>query len=127
MFIMSYFIIIRGPLGCGKSTIAKRLAKILNAAYVSIDDILEKAGLDEINSKIGCVPEENFIKANKMVIPRASEALSRGRVVIFDACFYHKGPIEQLIRELNYPHYAFTLKAPLEVCIERDRKRKKIL
>jgi shikimate kinase len=34
---MEYFVIIRGPLGVGKTTIAKRLAKQLNAKYISID------------------------------------------------------------------------------------------
>ena len=124
---MKYFIIIRGPLGCGKSTVARKLASVLDAEYISIDKLLEKNDLDEIDSEQGCIPEDNFIKANKIIIPHASKALNRDRVVIFDACFYHKEPIEQLIRELNYPYYVFTLKAPLDVCIERDFKRKKTL
>ncbi|NCS71516.1 MAG: ATP-binding protein [Candidatus Aenigmarchaeota archaeon] len=122
---MSYFIIIRGPLGCGKSTIARKLVDILNAEYISIDEILAKNGLDEINPKIGCISEDNFIKANEAIIPHANEMLSKGRVVIFDACFYHKKPIEHLIKKLKFPYYIFTLKAPLEVCIERDSKREK--
>ena len=122
---MSYFIIIRGPLGCGKSIIARRLVKILNAEHISIDEILAKNGLDEINPEIGCIPEENFIKVNEIIIPHASEMLIKGRIVIFDACFYHKEPIEHLIRELKHPYYVFTFKAPVGVCIERDSKRKK--
>ena len=43
---MSYFIIIRGPLGIGKSTIAKALAEILKAEYIAIDKVLEENGLD---------------------------------------------------------------------------------
>ncbi len=39
---MSFYIIIRGPLGCGKSTIAKALSKKLNAKYFAIDKILEE-------------------------------------------------------------------------------------
>lgn len=127
MCIMSYFIIIRGPLGCGKSTISRRLTKILNAEYISIDELLEKNGLDKVDPKIGCIPKENFIKVNKIVIPDARKALSNGIVVIFDACFYHKEPIEQLIRELKHPYYIFTLKAPLDVCIKRDFNRMKSL
>ena len=38
---MSYYIIIRGPLGCGKSTIAKKISKILNAKYISMDEIVD--------------------------------------------------------------------------------------
>ena len=122
---MTYYVIIRGPLGCGKSTIAHRLAKILNAEYVSIDKVLYEHGLDKIEPAAGCIPAENFIKANEIVLPRVKEKLKSSKIVIFDACFYHKEPIEHLIRNLKYPHYVFTLKAPVEVCIERDRKREK--
>jgi len=125
MISMTYFIIIRGPLGCGKTTIAKRLSKILNAEYISIDKVLEEHDLDNIDSEVECIPVENFIKANEIVIPRVKEKLKRGKIVIFDACFYHKEPIENLIQELSYPHYIFTLKAPVEVCMERDNKRSK--
>lgn len=122
---MSYFIIIRGPLGIGKSTIAQKLANFLDAEYVPIDLVLEKHRLDKVSPKAECIPAENFIKANKIVLPKVKEKLKKGKIVIFDACFYHKEPIEHLIQNLSYPHYVFTLKAPLEVCIERDSKRDK--
>ena len=38
---MNYFIIIRGPLGIGKTTIAKKLKKILKAEYISMDEIVD--------------------------------------------------------------------------------------
>ena len=48
----SYFIIIRGPLGSGKSTITQKIAKILRAEYIPIDRILdEDAGLLEYFGK----------------------------------------------------------------------------
>lgn len=122
---MSYYVIIRGPLGCGKSTVAHRLAKILDAEYVPIDKVLEEHGLDKIEPAAECIPTENFVKANEIVLPKVKEKLKSGKIVIFDACFYHKEPIEHLIRNLKYPHYVFTLKAPVDVCIERDRKRGK--
>ena len=122
---MAYFIIVRGSLGCGKSTIARRLAKLLKAKYISIDKVLEKNGLDEIDTGIGCIPAGNFIKANNLVIAEARDFLERGKIVIFDACFYHKEPIEHLKSKLSYTNYVFTLKVPLETCIERDKKRGK--
>ena len=122
---MAYFIIIRGSLGSGKSTIAKKLAKILKARYISIDEVLEENKLDDIDTEIGCIPADNFIKANDILLPSAKKCLENNMVVIFDACFYHKEPIEHLIRELPYPNYVFTLKAPLETYIERDKKRRK--
>jgi len=121
---MCYYIIIRGPLGVGKSTIARSLAKLLRAKYVSMDLILRKHGLDKAHYKKG-IPADNFIKANKTILPEVKSKLKAGKIVIFDGCFYHKKQIEHIIKSLSVPHYIFTLKAPLKVCIARDRKRKK--
>lgn len=122
---MAYFIIIRGPMGCGKSTIAKKIAEILRAVYIPVDAVLDEKGLDDIDPKIGCIPAANFIKANEIMVPRARKNLDDGRTVVFDACFYHREPIDDLIGSLPYKSFVFTLKAPLEVCIERDRRRPK--
>ena len=124
---MVYYIIIRGPLGCGKSTIAENLTTLLHAEYISIDKALEENKLDKVGPEAECIPVENFIKANEIVIPKVKEKLKTGKIVVFDACFYHKKAIDHLIQNLEYPHYVFTLKAPIEVCIERDMKRKKHL
>lgn len=120
---MAYTIIIRGPLGIGKSIISKELANILNAYYISIDDLLKKEGLDNIDGKEGCIPVKNFIKVNKIILPEIKNKLGRGKIVILDGNFYHKEQIEDMVQNLSYLSYVFTLKAPLKVCIERDRKR----
>lgn len=122
---MSYYIIIRGPLGCGKSTIAETLANKLDAEYVGLDEVLEKHSLDKMPPDAPCISAENFIKANNIITPKAKEMLSNGKIVIFDACFYHKEAIEHLVKNLDFQHYIFTLKAPLEICIERDSQRLK--
>ena len=121
---MSYFIIIRGPLGIGKSSIAEELAKRLDALYVPIDEVLERHGLDKIGDE-GCIPLVNFLKADECILPDVQKAFAEGKIVIFDACFYHREHIEHIIEELNAPHYVFTLKAPVEICIERDHQRQK--
>ena len=118
---MTYYIIIRGPLGIGKSTIAKELAKKLKAEYISIDKVLKKHDLDIIDKKEGCIPAENFIKGDDLIIPKIKET---DKIVILDGCFYHKEQIEHLKKNLK-PIFIFTLKAPLAVCIERDKKREK--
>ncbi len=123
---MSYFVIIRGPLGCGKSTIAKKLAELLHAEYVSTDSLLEKLGLDKADHYEGTIPVKNFIEADEMILPDIKKKLEEGRNVVFDGCFQHKAQIEHLISNLSAAHYVFTLKAPLEVCIERDSKRKRV-
>ncbi len=121
---MTYFIIIRGPLGIGKTTIAKKLAKILKAEYVPFDLVLEKYKLDKASGS--GIPAANFIKADNIILPKIKKILKR-KIVIFDGCFYHRKHIQHLIKSLKFPHYVFTLKATVGVCIERDRKRKKTL
>lgn len=123
---MSYFIIIRGALGVGKTTIAKKLADALGAEYVSIDSVLSKAGLDKANEKGEGIPVKNFIKGNEIVVPAIREKLTEEKVTIIDGCFYHKEQIEHFIKILSMHYFVFTLKAPVEVCIERDSKREKV-
>lgn len=118
-----YFIIIRGPLGIGKSTIAKELAKKFKGEYISIDSLLEKLKLDKIEGD--CIPLKNFLKVNMFIIPKIKEKLNKKRIVILDGNFYHKQQIKDLIKNLKFKHFVFTLKAPLSVCIERDKNRKK--
>lgn len=122
---MSYYIIIRGPLGSGKSTISEKLAHLLNAKHVHMDEVLEKHGLDKILPDAPCISAENFIKANIIVLPEVKKLLSDGKIIIFDACFYHKEVIEHLVQNLPFENYIFTLKAPLKLCIKRDSERSK--
>ncbi len=119
---MSFFVIIRGPLGIGKTTIAKKVAGKTGALYISVDEILAKHKLDHVTGR--CILLKNFIKGNKIILSKAKSAIQKGKPVVFDGNFYHKGQITHLIRKINAPHYVFTLKAPLKTCIERDRQRK---
>ncbi|MGA7860989.1 MAG: ATP-binding protein [Thermoplasmata archaeon] len=118
---MSYYVLIRGPLGSGKSTVSERLAKILRAEYVSIDRILDESNLEEWEG--GYISERSFLRANELASRTAKDFLTRGTPVIFDGNFYWKPQIADLIDRLNFPHHIFTLKAPLEVCVERDGHR----
>jgi predicted kinase len=120
----SYFVIIRGALGCGKSTIAERLSKKLNAKHISIDKVLAENDL-EGDREEGYISQRNFKKANEIVLPEVEEALDSGKSVIFDGNFYWKSQIADLIEKVGCDGYVFTLEAPLEVCIERDSKRNK--
>lgn len=120
---MGFYIIIRGPLGCGKSTIAKALCQNLNAKYFAIDKILEEHNLEGWEN--GYISQKSFIKANEIAAPKAKNYLKKGLPVVFDGNFYYKNQIEDLIKRLDFTHYVFTLKAPLNICIERDSKRKK--
>jgi len=116
-----FYIIIRGPLGIGKTTIARALAEKLNAEYISFDKVLEENGIDREDNQF---VTEDFIKANEIVMPKVRKAIAEGRIVIFDGCFYMEEQIKHIESNLK-EGYTFDLKAPVEVCILRDSKRKK--
>ena len=120
---MVYYLIIRGPLGCGKSTVAEALSGILRAKHVAIDNILDENNIEEWED--GYVSKKSFIKANEIIAPKAGIFLQKGTPIVFDGNFYWKSQIDDLIKRLDFPHHVFTLRAPLEVCIERDRLREK--
>ena len=123
---MGYYIILRGPLGVGKTTVAKKLVEKLKGYYIGLDSVLSRRGLDKVDTEEG-IPAENFIKAQEIIIPDVKDKLSKGRIVVIDACFYHKEQIEHLIENLGKDYVVVTLKASVEVCIERDKERSKVL
>jgi tRNA uridine 5-carbamoylmethylation protein Kti12 len=109
-------VILRGPLGSGKTTIARSAALEFGAEVVSIDEILE---LDEWDGG----SEKLFLRANLIAAKRARGHLARGVPVIVDGNFYWKSAIEDLVGRVRAPHWVFTLELPLRTCIERDRGR----
>ncbi len=119
---MSYFIIIRGPLGSGKTTISKELASILNAEHIVIDDILDQHNLTD-DKEDDYISQKSFIKANEIATSSAKKILKSGKPVIFDGNFYWKSQINDLMQRLQFPYSIFTIKVPLSICIERDSKR----
>ena len=121
---MSFFIIVRGPLGCGKTTIAEKLAKSLKAEYIAIDRILDENNLEK-DIESGYISQKSFIRVNEIVASKARQILESKKPVVFDGNFYWKSQIEDLVKRLGFPHHIFTLKAPLDICIERDKKRLK--
>lgn len=111
-------------MGCGKTTIAKKLTTRLNGKYFSVDKILDKHKLG-YDTEGGNIAQKSFLKTNEILAPLAKKLLASGTPVIFDGNFYWQSHIKDLIQKLNAPHYTFTLHAPLAVCIERDKKRQK--
>jgi predicted kinase len=112
-----YVVIVRGPLGVGKTVAARAVARHLGARYLSIDRILEERDL-WYNGALG-----EFLRANRVAARRARVPLDRGRPVVVDGNFYWKVQLEDLLARCGVAHAVFTLKAPLRVCIERDRGR----
>lgn len=118
---MTYFVIIRGPLGAGKSTVSQRVARAVKGLHIDMDRILEKEVPEEwVNDSL---TERTFLAVNGIAAERAWSVLAGGSPVIFDQNFYYLTVLEDLIGRLQYPYRVFTLDIPLEVCIERDRGR----
>ena len=124
MYMMNCYIIIRGPLGCGKTTISKKLSKAINGRYISIDKILDKHNLTKYKEN-GYISQKAFIKVNDIIIQDMEKFLNKGIPIIIDGNFYWRSQITDIIKRLSlYPHYVFTLKTSLETCLKRDNTRK---
>jgi tRNA uridine 5-carbamoylmethylation protein Kti12 len=121
---MSYYVIIRGPLGVGKTTVAKELAKRLKGEYISVDTILAESKLDKVPDGEDGISVKSFLKANEIAIPKAEAAMKKGKPVIFDGNFYYRKQMVNLVEKLGPNNFVFTLKAPLKTCVERDSVRK---
>ncbi|MDP3881313.1 MAG: AAA family ATPase [Nanoarchaeota archaeon] len=117
-----YYIIMRGPLGSGKSTISGQLAREINATHISIDRILDEFGLTK-DKEAGYISQKSFLKANQIAVERILPMLKEGKIIIFDGNFYWKSQLEDLLNKLKFKHFVFTLKISLEECIKRDSGR----
>ena len=115
-------IVIRGPMACGKSTISKALSEVLNAKVFTIDRIVEGNNLDEWLES-GYVSLESFLKGNLIAIEESKKELEKKNFVIINGNFYYKEQIEDLVKKLPYPIKVFTLKLPVDICVERDLNR----
>ena len=114
--------IIRGPLGCGKSTVAAFVAKMIGAEHLSIDQILDEGGL-KCDWEEGYISQKSFKEANTLAAVRANVALDKKKPVVFDGNFYWRSQMEDLLNKIKVQPYVFTLKASLATCIKRDSAR----
>jgi hypothetical protein len=116
-----FYVVLRGPLGVGKTTVSTALSEALHGRRISIDAILEEHDLEEWDDDH--ITEASFLRVNDIVIAEALPRIDRGIPVVFDGNFYYRSQIDDLVGRLDFPHAAFTLKAPLSVCIARDLLR----
>ncbi|MGM5481064.1 MAG: AAA family ATPase [Nanobdellota archaeon] len=114
---MSFVIILRGPAGSGKTTMAMRLNNLFDTHYISVDKVKSEKGLKH--------SEAEKLEANKTIIAEAEDHLEQGEVVIIDEVFYYERQLKELIEKLNYPYKIFSLKAPLDECLKRHDARRK--
>ncbi|MBR9691429.1 hypothetical protein GOV06_01460 [Candidatus Woesearchaeota archaeon] len=122
---MSYFIIIRGPAGVGKTLVGKKLATNLSGECIHIDKVLHESGLDYIVGE-KWVSEKNFFKVNQIISQHVKKQLQKGKIIVLEGNFYHQSQIKDLLEKIPNKFFAFTLKAHLKECVNRDTKRKGI-
>jgi len=116
---MKKLILIRGPLGVGKSTVSKILSKKIQAEYISLDKVLED---NDLAGKDG-IPLENFLKANEIIKDLGTKS---SKTVVLDGCFYYQEQIDDLISKFDGDVAVFTLVSGIETCIQRDLKRENV-
>lgn len=117
-----FYIVIRGPLACGKSSVSQELANKLGAEYICVDNVIMENNLAGEKDE-GYISRSSFLKANELIVSRIKDFFRKGKPVIIDGNFYWKVVLDDLITKLKYPHQVFTLKARVETCISRDRER----
>ncbi len=119
--MMAVCVVVRGPLGVGKSTIAGALAARIGAVHFSMDKVLEENGLEEWDRDR--VSLKSFLRANELIARQTLSSLAAGRSVVIDGCFYWRQQVEDIMERIGRQCLVFTLEAPLSLCIERDGKR----
>jgi tRNA uridine 5-carbamoylmethylation protein Kti12 len=118
-------VIVRGPLGIGKTTISKALVEEIGGRYVSVDEILEEYDLEQWDEVY--ISEASFLRSNAIVARRARRWLAKGTPVVVDGNFYYASQVLDLVGRLPGPSTVFTLTAPLELCVARDAGRERPL
>lgn len=118
---MKKLIIIRGPLGVGKTTVSLILAQKFQAKYISVDQILDDNKL--VAPDADGIPLDSYLKANEIILDIASKSENS---LVVDGCFYYQEQIDDLKNKFNNDVAIFSLVSDVEKCIERDSKRAKI-
>lgn len=103
----------------GKTTVAKRLSRLLCADYISIDEVMTAYHLDTDDSNI---PVRNFLAANEAIVPRIQASLKEYMPTILDGHFYFHEQIAHIRNALDDVKI-ITLSAKIEDCLQRDQQK----
>lgn len=115
---MKRLIIIRGPLGVGKTTISKKVAERFHAVYISVDELIDTYGLSTDDG----IPLSSFLQVNEHI--RSLISQSDNEIYIVDGNFYYQEQLDDMIQHHQGECDVITLVADVETCIMRDKERK---
>jgi len=118
---VSFYVVVRGPLGAGKTAVSRGIASAVRGTHVLIDTILDDYRLEEWDEVY--ISERSFLRANEIAVRQSADLLRGGTPVVFDGNFYYRSVVEDLLFRLDFPHLVVTLKAPLATCVARDAQR----
>lgn len=114
--------VILGLPGAGKSYLAEKVAKELNALYVNSDKI-RKEGMVQVDYS-----EMAKISMYEEMFSSVKDATTKGQHVVLDATFYRKPLRERIMttaKAANVPIYFIEVIASLKVIQERLKKQRK--
>lgn len=113
------YMIIRGPIGAGKTSVAERLSNVIAADhhtfFVEFDLFRRKLG-------IGDPIYKNRNRGTVLLAKRMNELMEDGFLPVVEGVFYESN-ISYLINNVRGSGFLLKLMAPLDVCIERDKER----
>jgi len=125
-----------GIAGCGKSTIAKALARQLAAVYLDKDTVVTRF-TEELLIRAGCSPgdrESDFYRRHVMpleyqtLLDIGSENIRQGMPVVFDAPFgAYFNDAEYVTRVAREAHWPKGRRIVLHVRVDKERNRQQLL
>lgn len=114
----NFVVIIRGPIGVGKSTISELLErKLFNTVHVDVDKIKHKLG--------GRPSKSRTLRAHQIARQRVRSLIKQKKNPVIEEIFRWDdySAMKKLIKNKNYNIVKVYLKASLDVLIRRDQTR----
>ena len=125
-----------GIAGCGKSTIAKSLARQLGAVYLDKDTVVTRF-TEELLIRAGCSTgdrESDFYRQHVMpleyqtLLDIGSENIRQGMPVVFDAPFgAYFNDVQYVTRTVQQAHWPEGRRVVLRVTVDKERNRQQLL
>jgi ribosomal protein S18 acetylase RimI-like enzyme/predicted kinase len=119
--INPFVIVISGPTGVGKTTLAKILRQHLNCIHISEDEIAKKIFPNDAYTIDDC--PDKLIIVDNLLLERTKEIFTKGECVVVDRVNMGKEFIDEIRRVFHEHLLIKVLWPPKETAIERDKKR----